>query len=1034
MNADGVPWVARIVRVGGTGAPQLAWPGDQSHALGAAVNLALSAPGATSFSASGLPPGLAINAATGAVGGTTTAEGSYDVTVSASNANGTVSTKLIWRVVVLGSTRFVKLEALSEINGNPWSSMAELNLLDDNGATLSRAGWVVSADSFEVGEGPARIIDGNPETQWHTQWQLAAPTHPHWVVVNMGTPRRLGGFRYLPYGSDGTGRIALFNFYVSADGINWGSPVASGDFRTMGTPEAEKTVLFTAAQPNRPPALITPAAQSSTLGQAATLNVVASDPDGDTLAYSATGLPPGLAIGSGNGVISGTPTAAGNYNVTVSVQDGRSGSASASFAWAVLAPPTVISPVTAPPSAAGSSVTYNASATGSGLQYAWDFGDGTSAPFSAGASVTHLYANAGLYTVTLSVRTTDGRITTSSFVQAVVRAATTLRPVASSNIVLEARATGNARLWLVNPDNNSVSVFDAVTNAKLAEVPVGAGPRTLTVSGASVWVANRDSATLSLISTSTLTVTQTIALPRASMPYGIAWSPADGAAWLALEAAGQLLRLDAGGAITATVAVGPNPRQVSINGDGTRVLVSRFITPPLPGEGTASVQTTVGGAPRGAEVVVVNSGTRAVLATTVLAHSEKADNTIQGRGVPNYLGAAVIAPDGGAAWVASKQDNIKRGLLRDGQNLDFQNTVRAVSSRINLATLAEDHAARVDHDNASVASAAAFHPSGAYLFVALETSRQVAVLDPVGYREVMRFDAGRAPQGLAVSADGLRLFVSNFMDRSVTVHDLTRLVQFGEYNVPAPATLSAVASERLTAQVLNGKRLFYDARDSRLARDSYLSCATCHRDGGSDGRVWDLTGLGEGLRNTISLRGRAGSMGRLHWSNNFDEVQDFEGQIRSLAQGNGLMNDTQFNTGTRSQPLGDAKAGLSADLDALAAYVGSLNAFDAEPAPAERTRAVGAGRRRAAGLHRQQLRGLPRRQCLHAQRHRQPGRCRHLEAHQRPAPVRRPRRHRRADAAQRLGHRPVPARRFGSNARRCREGAHHPQRAGGGCI
>ena len=62
-------------------------------------------------------------------------------------------------------------------------------------------------------------------------------------------------------------------------------------------------------------------------------------------------------------------------------------------------------------------------------------------------------------------------------------------------------------------------------------------------------------------------------------------------------------------------------------------------------------------------------------------------------------------------------------------------------------------------------------------------------------------------------------------------------------------------------QVLQGKQFFYDARDTRLARDRYMSCATCHNDGGSDGRVWDLTGLGEGLRNTITLRGRAGGPG-----------------------------------------------------------------------------------------------------------------------------------------------------------------------------
>ena len=46
----------------------------------------------------------------------------------------------------------------------------------------------------------------------------------------------------------------------------------------------------------------------------------------------------------------------------------------------------------------------------------------------------------------------------------------------------------------------------------------------------------------------------------------------------------------------------------------------------------------------------------------------------QGRGVPNYLGAVVISPDGLSARVPSKQDNIERGELRDpGFNLNFQN-------------------------------------------------------------------------------------------------------------------------------------------------------------------------------------------------------------------------------------------------------------------------------------------------------------------------------------------------------------------------
>ena len=100
--------------------------------------------------------------------------------------------------------------------------------------------------------------------------------------------------------------------------------------------------------------------------------------------------------------------------------------------------------------------------------------------------------------------------------------------------------------------------------------------------------------------------------------------------------------------------------------------------------------------------------------------------------------------------------------------------------------------------------------------------------------------------------------------------------------------------------MLKGKQFFYDARDTRLARDRYMSCASCHNDGGSDGRVWDLTRLGEGLRNTINLRGRAGGQGFLHWSNNFDEVQDFEGQIRTLAGGTGLDDATPTSTPARA--------------------------------------------------------------------------------------------------------------------------------------
>ena len=92
------------------------------------------------------------------------------------------------------------------------------------------------------------------------------------------------------------------------------------------------------------------------------------------------------------------------------------------------------------------------------------------------------------------------------------------------------------------------------------------------------------------------------------------------------------------------------------------------------------------------------------------------------------------------------------------------------------------------------------------------------------------------------------------MDRTVGVYDLTRSANERPVERDAGGDGAAVASEKLTAQVLHGKQFFYDAANTRLARDRYMSCASCHNDGGSDGRTWDLTGMGEGLRNTIAAR------------------------------------------------------------------------------------------------------------------------------------------------------------------------------------
>jgi hypothetical protein len=79
-----------------------------------------------------------------------------------------------------------------------------------------------------------------------------------------------------------------------------------------------------------------PGTQSGTVGTSASLQIQASDSaQGQTLSYSATGLPAGLSIASSTGLISGTPSTAGSFNVTATATDGTGASGSASFTWTV---------------------------------------------------------------------------------------------------------------------------------------------------------------------------------------------------------------------------------------------------------------------------------------------------------------------------------------------------------------------------------------------------------------------------------------------------------------------------------------------------------------------------------------------------------------------------------------------------------------------------------------------------------------------------------------------------------------------------
>jgi O-glycosyl hydrolase len=79
-----------------------------------------------------------------------------------------------------------------------------------------------------------------------------------------------------------------------------------------------------------------PGSQTGTVGTPVSLQIHATDSGtGQTLSYSAAGLPAGLSIAPGTGLISGTPATAGSNSVTVTAADGTGASGSASFTWVI---------------------------------------------------------------------------------------------------------------------------------------------------------------------------------------------------------------------------------------------------------------------------------------------------------------------------------------------------------------------------------------------------------------------------------------------------------------------------------------------------------------------------------------------------------------------------------------------------------------------------------------------------------------------------------------------------------------------------
>jgi PKD repeat protein len=557
----------------------------------------------------------------------------------------------------------------------------------------------------------------------------------------------------------------------------------------------------------------------------------------------------------------------------------------------------------------GEDVVLDGSASTGAASYAWNYGNGEGTATPQASPIAHVsYSTPGRYHAVLTVTDATGDTDAAEAVITVTYPAT-FHARGSSTLA----PLSNGKFAVVSPDSNQVVIVLQKPDNTFAvdrRITTGANPRTVVEWQGAIAVACQGAGTVEIHPLEAGPMIAALSLPYGSAPYGV--GDGDTSLFVSLEGLGKLAVVQIGAdnkpALVRIVDAIVDARGVAPLPDG-RVAVTRLRSPNARGE-VAFVSPM-----DGASTIVP------------LAFDPQGASDAEIGGVPTYLSAFAVSPTGREAVVPSLIANISDGVYLDKVPLRFDQTVRAVLSRVDLVTNQEQFDERIQFDDRGFAIAAAFSKHGDFTYVAMPGNRGVEQLDLLNGTAAGTFvHSGYSPDGVALTDDDRFLLAAAYLSREVTVYDTT-------VNGSEPVQhLALLDSEPLAPAVLRGKQLFNDAADTRITSSGYIACAECHLDGDSDGRVWDFTQRGEGLRNTTSLLGHAGTGdGPIHWSGNFDEVQDFEGDIRSQFEGTGLMSDADFHTGTRDQPLGDKKAGISPDLDALAAYLDSLKAEPVSP-------------------------------------------------------------------------------------------------------